>query len=106
MSIGFPHSQLKITSCVLCTSAETLSVHQLLLVLSSILLKACVQNIHVPAVSLARTGVLYCEGFCLVQYRCIRMALVHDLAESIVGDWTPYDGVSKVEKYRRELVRN
>lgn len=37
--------------------------------------------------------------------RCIRMALVHDLAESIVGDITPDDGVSKEEKYRRELVR-
>ena len=32
------------------------------------------------------------------------MALVHDLAESLVGDLTPQDGVSKAEKYRRELV--
>lgn len=39
-----------------------------------------------------------------VLYRCIRMALVHDLAESIVGDITPHNGVSKDEKYRRELV--
>ena len=37
--------------------------------------------------------------------RCIRMALVHDLAESLVGDITPYDNVSKDEKFRRELVR-
>ena len=37
--------------------------------------------------------------------RCIRMALVHDLAESLVGDITPNDGVSKEEKYRREAVR-
>ena len=33
------------------------------------------------------------------------MALIHDLAESIVGDITPQDGVTKEEKCRRELVR-
>ncbi len=32
------------------------------------------------------------------------MALVHDLAESTVGDITPHDGVSKEDKYQRELV--
>ena len=26
----------------------------------------------------------------------IKMALVHDLAEAVVGDITPYDGISKV----------
>lgn len=30
------------------------------------------------------------------------MALVHDMAESIVGDITPIDKISKVEKSRRE----
>lgn len=30
-------------------------------------------------------------------------ALVHDLAESIVGDITPYCGVSKEEKKMREM---
>ena len=34
--------------------------------------------------------------------RCTRMALVHDMAESLVGDITPIDGVSKAEKSRRE----
>ena len=34
--------------------------------------------------------------------RCTRMALVHDMAESIVGDITPVDGISKMEKNRRE----
>lgn len=34
--------------------------------------------------------------------RCIRMALVHDMGECIVGDITPTCGVSKEEKYRRE----
>ena len=30
--------------------------------------------------------------------------MVHDLAEAIVGDITPYDGVSKAEKRRLEEV--
>jgi putative hydrolase of HD superfamily len=34
--------------------------------------------------------------------RCLAIALVHDLAESLVGDITPYDGVSVAEKHRRE----
>lgn len=36
--------------------------------------------------------------------RCTRISLVHDLAECIVGDITPYCGVSKQEKHQRELV--
>ncbi|CAG5928171.1 unnamed protein product [Menidia menidia] len=34
--------------------------------------------------------------------RCIRMALVHDMAECIVGDIAPTDNISKAEKHRRE----
>jgi putative hydrolase of HD superfamily len=34
--------------------------------------------------------------------RCIKMALVHDMAELLVGDITPVDGVLKSEKNRRE----
>lgn len=34
--------------------------------------------------------------------KCIKMALVHDLAECIVGDITPHCGVSKEEKLCRE----
>lgn len=34
--------------------------------------------------------------------RCTQMALVHDMAESLVGDITPIDGVPKSEKTRRE----
>ena len=30
------------------------------------------------------------------------MGLVHDISESIVGDITPFCGVSKEEKYRLE----
>lgn len=31
------------------------------------------------------------------------LALIHDLAESIVGDITPYCGISKEEKKQKEL---
>ncbi|XP_047081075.1 5'-deoxynucleotidase HDDC2-like [Lolium rigidum] len=34
--------------------------------------------------------------------RCVKMAIVHDIAEAIVGDITPADGVPKEEKNRRE----
>jgi len=34
--------------------------------------------------------------------RCTKMALIHDMGESLVGDITPKDGVSKPEKNRRE----
>ena len=36
--------------------------------------------------------------------RCVKMALVHDMAECIVGDLTPHDNVSKEEKHSREKV--
>jgi len=35
---------------------------------------------------------------------CTKMALVHDMAESLVGDITPVDGVPKAEKARRESL--
>lgn len=34
--------------------------------------------------------------------RCVSLSLVHDLAEALVGDITPYDGVGADEKRRRE----
>lgn len=34
-----------------------------------------------------------------------KICLVHDLAESIVGDITPYDGITKEEKRKLEEVR-
>ncbi|KAI9237355.1 MAG: HD domain-containing protein [Podila humilis] len=34
--------------------------------------------------------------------RCLKMAIVHDLAESLVGDITPYDGVSVEDKHAQE----
>ncbi|KAF9765652.1 hypothetical protein IL306_002073 [Fusarium sp. DS 682] len=38
----------------------------------------------------------------LDQVKCMKMCLVHDIAESVVGDITPFSGVSKAEKGRRE----
>ncbi|KAF5096171.1 hypothetical protein D0Z00_002866 [Geotrichum galactomycetum] len=35
--------------------------------------------------------------------RCVKIALVHDMAESIVGDITPVAPISKEEKHRREF---
>jgi putative hydrolases of HD superfamily len=43
------------------------------------------------------------EASSLDRVRCMKMALVHDLAEAIVGDITPYCGVDKEEKKRREM---
>eukprot|EP00644_Phytophthora_capsici_P013227 jgi/Phyca11/560939/estExt2_Genewise1.C_PHYCAscaffold_50982 len=34
--------------------------------------------------------------------KCIKMAIVHDLAESLVGDITPHDGVAEEDKHRME----
>jgi len=34
--------------------------------------------------------------------KAVKMAVVHDLAEAIVGDIAPSDGISKEEKHRRE----
>ncbi|KAG1316372.1 hypothetical protein G6F62_013547 [Rhizopus arrhizus] len=34
--------------------------------------------------------------------KCIKMAIVHDLAEAVVGDITPHAGVSKEEKFTLE----
>jgi putative hydrolases of HD superfamily len=34
--------------------------------------------------------------------KCMKMCLIHDMAEAMVGDITPVDGVPKPEKSRRE----
>ena len=35
--------------------------------------------------------------------RCVQIALLHDLAESLVGDITPMEKISKEEKHQKEL---
>lgn len=42
------------------------------------------------------------KGYFFINARCIKLALVHDMAECIVGDIAPADNVSKAEKHRRE----
>ena len=37
-------------------------------------------------------------------FSCIKLALVHDMAECIAGDITPHCGVSKEEKSAKEEV--
>ena len=37
-------------------------------------------------------------------FRCMKIALVHDLAECIVGDITPFCGISPEEKEQKERV--
>lgn len=36
--------------------------------------------------------------------KCIKLALVHDVAEAVVGDITPHDGVPPAEKHAREAA--
>ncbi len=36
--------------------------------------------------------------------KCMKMCLIHDMAELLVGDITPVDGVAKPEKNRREAA--
>jgi len=35
--------------------------------------------------------------------KCIKMALIHDMAEALVGDITPKCGIRKSDKKRNEL---
>ncbi|KAI3404837.2 hypothetical protein KGF56_002354 [Candida oxycetoniae] len=35
--------------------------------------------------------------------KCVKIAIVHDLAECLVGDITPFSGIAQQEKHRREL---
>ncbi|KAK2051322.1 hypothetical protein LY76DRAFT_688438 [Colletotrichum caudatum] len=36
--------------------------------------------------------------------KCVMMSLVHDIAETVVGDLTPTSGVTKEERHRRESL--
>lgn len=43
------------------------------------------------------------EEVALNKSRCVQIAVVHDMAEALVGDITPKDPVPKAEKHYREL---
>ena len=49
-------------------------------------------------------ALLACSGgsLGLDQGRCVKLAVVHDLAEALVGDLTPHCGVSKERKHELE----
>ncbi|XP_022911817.1 5'-deoxynucleotidase HDDC2 [Onthophagus taurus] len=38
----------------------------------------------------------------LDRLKCLQLTVIHDLAECIVGDITPHDGIPEEEKHRRE----
>ena len=38
----------------------------------------------------------------VLRTKCTKMALVHDLAECITGDFVPEDGLTKEEKFEKE----
>lgn len=42
------------------------------------------------------------SGSVLNKEKCIKIALVHDIAECIVGDITPHDNIAKEDKSRQE----
>jgi len=44
------------------------------------------------------------EAGALDRIKCMEMTLIHDLAEALVGDITPYCGVSREDKRSRELT--
>ena len=52
--------------------------------------------------SLAILAMLVAQQRGLNVEKAMKIALIHDLGESIIGDLTPHDGVDKKEKHHRE----
>lgn len=50
----------------------------------------------------AMLAVFLADEFPVNREKVVRMVLVHDLGESIVGDLTPFDGYTKEEKHAKE----
>jgi putative hydrolases of HD superfamily len=64
-----------------------------------------VKNCETIASHMYRMGILSMmvpEEYKLDKNKCLKMSLVHDIAEAIVGDITPFDGVSNEDKYNLE----
>src|SRR3989338_6896951 len=47
-------------------------------------------------------ALLLADKLNLDKNKCVQMALIHDISESIAGDITPHDKISKEEKYKLE----
>ena len=43
------------------------------------------------------------DGQVVDKNKLVKMALVHDMAESIVGDITPFDGITDEKKHEMEM---
>ncbi|XP_071503409.1 5'-deoxynucleotidase HDDC2-like [Diadema antillarum] len=61
-----------------------------------------VESVSDHMYQMAVMAMLVSDKMNLDRNRCIQIALVHDMAECIVGDITPADGISKEDKHRRE----
>ena len=48
-------------------------------------------------------ALMLAKKFNLDENKCIKLSIIHDLAESIVGDITPYDNISNLDKEKLEL---
>ncbi len=67
-----------------------------------------IQQVESVADHMYRMGVM---SMCIAdatidRNKLLKICIVHDLAEAVVGDITPYDGVSEMDKRQREEVRN
>ncbi|XP_014676665.1 PREDICTED: HD domain-containing protein 2-like [Priapulus caudatus] len=51
---------------------------------------------------MAVMSMLFENKYGLDRTKCIKLSLVHDMAEALVGDLTPHDNVPKKEKHLRE----
>jgi hypothetical protein len=67
---------------------------------SKMLVTTCWTTHHKPESKCKTSGLL--DSLIKSSVRCLKLALVHDLAECIVGDITPYCGVAPEEKHQRE----
>lgn len=61
-----------------------------------------IENIADHVFGVAFLSVLMSNFKSLDEEKTIKMAILHDLAESIVGDITPRNGISDIEKFNKE----
>lgn len=83
---------------------ETISGHMYRMGLMTFLLGSENELNRTKCMELGREYVIFFFKLILFCFNCVYdVALVHDLAESVVGDITPLCGISREEKQRREL---
>ena len=69
----------------------------------------CTRNIHGPesvadhSFRTALLALVLTDGSKLDKNKCIQMALIHDLGESLIGDITPLDNMSEEKKHYIEM---